>query len=110
MKKNKKIEKIHFPIPTMILMTLIVIFALSLMKIEIECSNLGKEIITQEKEIKKINNRLIRYQEKWSNITSPRSLQQIIKHHGLLMKRPDSTQVVRIERGIRSEALGINLN
>ena len=45
MKKNKKIEKIHFPIPTTILMTLIVIFALSLMKIEIECSNLGKEII-----------------------------------------------------------------
>jgi len=109
MKKNHK--KFQLPILPIILILIMITFATLYMKIDYECSDLGKKIINQENELVRVNNRLTRYKQKWSNLTSPRSMQQIIQHHGLVMNRPDSTKLVRIERTYKSNtALGINLN
>lgn len=108
--KNKKHN--HSKLPNLIIIILLItmIIFVSYTQVNNSCSSYGEKILYQEDEIISINNRLIRYNESWSSLTSPRNLKKIIEHHNLDMMLPENKQIVRIESKISNKmTAGLNI-
>jgi hypothetical protein len=80
-----------------VLMTLTV-FALSYLYLCGRCDALGKKINQLEKSRDNLRREIVNEEYKWSNMTSPDSMEKLLKKHNLVMTWPSEGSVVRLRR------------
>ncbi len=104
-KKKTKKNQVQVPFPVLLanVLVLVAVLGLSYMWLCSRCDALGKEIRSKETEFAKVQKRLVNEQDSWSNITSPRNLEQAIKKYRLDMVIPRETQIVRVLNPTGSE-------
>ena len=111
-KKKTKKNQVQVPIPVLLanVLVLVAVLGLSYMWLCSRCDALGKEIRSKEKEFTKVQKRLVNEQDSWSNITSPRNLEQAIKKYRLDMVMPREALIVRVsyQRNAGSDSLTFN--
>ncbi len=62
------------------------------------CDALGKKINELEKVRDNLRRDVVTEEYKWSNLTSPKSMEALLKKHGLTMTWPSEDSVVRLRR------------
>jgi len=108
--KNKEPNNSKLPNLIIVILLITMIIFVSYMQVNNSCSSYGEKILHQEDELISINNRMIRYNQSWSSLTSPRNLKKIIEYHNLNMMLPENRQIVRIESKISDKmTAGLNI-
>jgi hypothetical protein len=77
---------------------LLAIFALSYLYLCGRCDALGKKINALEKTRDNLRREIVNEEFKWSNMTSPKSMEELLLKHGLTMTWPSEDSVVRLRR------------
>lgn len=97
-KKNMKKNQVQVPFPILLanVLVLIAVLGLSYMWLCSRCDTLGKEIKNCERQLVSAQKRLVNEQDRWSYLTSPANLNRAIKQHGLEMRMPRESQIVRV--------------
>ena len=85
-----------FPAPLAACLVLAAVIALSYLWLCGRCENLGREIKDLERELAAIEVRVQSEEYKWTNLTSPRRFELILRRHGLNMSWPEEGRVVRL--------------
>jgi hypothetical protein len=74
------------------------VFALTYLYLCGRCDALGKKINELEKIRDTLRRDVVTEEYKWSNLTSPKSMEELLKKHGLTMTWPSEDSVVRLRR------------
>lgn len=99
-RNRRKTSKLHanVRVPAVLASILVPAFVIALMWIMAvaHCGDLGNKIKALEVHKDQLVKQLESEQNRWSNLTAPSSFQQILRQHGLVMRRPDEHRIVRI--------------
>jgi hypothetical protein len=97
-KKNRKRQpaQVVFPAPLAATLVVAAVLALSYLWLCGRCENLGREIRDLERSLSSVKVRAQTEAYKWSNLTSPRQFEEILRRHGLDMTWPEEDRVVRL--------------
>lgn len=76
----------------------LMIFALGYLYLCGRCDDLGKKINQLEKTRDNLRREIVNEEFKWSNMTSPASMEKLLAKHGLTMTWPSEDSVVRLRR------------
>lgn len=79
-------------------LTTLVIFALCYLYLCGRCDALGKRIHQLEKDREALRREIVNEEFKWSNMTSPENMMNLLKKHQLTMTWPSEDSVVRLRR------------
>jgi len=74
------------------------IFAMGYLYLCGRCDALGKKINQLEKNRDNLRREIVNEEFKWSNMTSPESMEKLLKKHDLIMTWPSEDSVVRLRR------------
>lgn len=74
------------------------VFALTYLYLCGRCDALGKKINELEKVRDTLRRDVVTEEYKWSNLTSPKSMEELLAKHGLTMTWPSEDSVVRLRR------------
>jgi len=77
---------------------MLTIFALGYLYLCGRCDALGKKINQLEKTRENLRREIVNEEFKWSNMTSPESMEKLLKKHELIMTWPSEDSVVRLHR------------
>jgi hypothetical protein len=87
-----------FPGTLFAILLVVASFALTYLYLCSRCDALGKKINELEKTRDALRREVVTEQFKWSNLTSPKSMEELLKKHGLIMTWPSEDSVVRLHR------------
>ncbi|HMP89817.1 MAG TPA: hypothetical protein PJ991_06430 [Kiritimatiellia bacterium] len=76
----------------------LMLFSFSYLYICGRCDDLGKKINQLEKKRDELRREIVNEEFKWSNMTSPKNMEALLKKHQLNMIWPSEDSVVRLRR------------
>lgn len=96
-RKSRKLQA-SVRVPAALASILVPAFVIALMWIMagVRCDALGRKIRSLESRKDQLAKQLENEQNRWANLTTPSSFQEILRQHGLVMSRPEERNIVRI--------------
>ncbi len=95
-KRRKKAKAFVLPMPFSVLAVLVATLALGYVCLKSCCEELGREIQSMECERAEMDKKLSIEEYRWTQMKSPRNLEESLAHHGIDMSWPRGDQVVRL--------------
>jgi hypothetical protein len=94
--RRKNSPGFAFPAPLVALLVLIALLALSYLWLCGRCEDLGRRIQELEARNVDLQKRIVNEEYRWTNMTSPRNIEQLLRTHRLNMTWPEESRVIRL--------------
>ena len=86
----------HWTIGGVVVVIALLVASLVRMRAESTCQDLRRTIVEKERELAKLNDSLVRESARWEEMTTPEKLEQALVRHGLSMRYPRPSQMIRM--------------
>lgn len=95
-RKRKKIKVFVIPVPFTSLVVLVGALALAYVCLDSRCEAIGREILALESESSSLDMQCMNARMQWTQLKSPRNLEEALARNGIEMTWPRGDQVVRL--------------